>query len=68
MKFSDLKPGDVITIRQGGKYGETYRAMVREHRGDYVVVVLWNAVAQRWNTHSGRVTAARVVRYPRDAS
>jgi hypothetical protein len=65
MDFADLKPGDEITVRLGQPSKATCRAQVRELRSGFVIGVLWNSIAQRWNNR-GRpivIKPSRVVAY-----
>jgi hypothetical protein len=67
MEFADLKPGDEITVRLGQSTKATCRAQVREMRPGFVLGVLWNSAAQRWNTRGRRIVIkpSRVVAYHR---
>jgi hypothetical protein len=65
MEFADLKPGDEITVRFGGRSKETCRAQVRELRPGLVIGVLWNSAAQRWNNNTIVIKPSRVVKYHR---
>jgi hypothetical protein len=61
MTFADLKPGDEITVLLAARMREICRAKVREHRGDFVLAVLWNSVAGRWNSNPARIKPDRLV-------
>jgi hypothetical protein len=61
-RFADLQPGDeIVAFREGAR---PCRAKIREHRGAYVIAVLWNLSAARWNNHSVQVKPDQVAQYP----
>ena len=64
MDFADLKPGDEMTVTLSGSKA-TCRAQVRELRPGFVIGVLWNSIAQRWNNRGRGVVIKpfRVVAY-----
>jgi hypothetical protein len=64
MDFTDLKPGDEMTVTLSGSK-TTCRAQVRELHPGFVIGVLWNSIAQRWNNRGRGVVIKplRVVAY-----
>jgi hypothetical protein len=62
VKFGDLRPGDVVTIRTYGQL--TCLAKVSGERNGITTGFLWNSVAQRWNRNPIVIKPDRVLKYP----